>query len=78
LSHTKRDNEIAMTFMPEDWDGGTMTPRVMRRTVFGSFLIFGATAAVLGFLGGFGIIKDIAILSIVGGGVSYATMRLID
>jgi hypothetical protein len=37
----------------------------------------GATAVALGFLAGLGI-KDIAILSIVGGGVFYATMRLID
>jgi hypothetical protein len=50
----------------------------MKRTALGFFLIFSATTATLGALGGFGIIKDIAILSIVGGGISYATMRLID
>jgi hypothetical protein len=37
----------------------------------------GATAVALGFLAGLGI-KEITILSIVGGGVFYATMRLID
>jgi hypothetical protein len=41
------------------------------------FVIFSAMAGAFGLLGGFGI-KDIAILSIVGGGVFYATMRLID
>jgi hypothetical protein len=54
-----------------------MTPHIMKRTAFGFFLIFCATAAVLGLLGDFGI-KDTAILGIVGGGVFYATMRMID
>jgi hypothetical protein len=54
-----------------------MTPRDVGRAPFGIFVISSAMAAAFGLLGGFGI-KDIAILSIVGGGVFYATMRLID
>lgn len=49
----------------------------MRRAAFGFFWILGTTAAVLGLLGGFGV-RDIAIFSIVAGGIFYATMQLID
>ena len=54
-----------------------MTPRDIRRAPLGIFVISCAMAVAFGLLGGFGI-KYIAILSIVGGGVFYATMRLID
>jgi hypothetical protein len=54
-----------------------MTPRIIGRTAFGIFVIFSATAWAFGLLGGFGI-RDIAILSVVGGGIFFATMRLID
>jgi hypothetical protein len=56
------------------WDGA-MIRRDIGRAAFGIFVIFSATA--FGLLGGFGI-KKIAILSIGGGGVFYATMWLID
>jgi hypothetical protein len=54
-----------------------MMSREGGRTAFGLFVIFSATAAALWFLGGLGII-DIAILGIVGGGIFYATMRLVN
>ena len=54
-----------------------MTPRDVGRAAFGIFVIFSATATALSLLTGLGI-TDIAVLSIVGGGVFYATMRLID
>ena len=50
-----------------------MKSRSMRRTALGFFLIFSATAAVLGFG-----IKEIVIFSIVGSGIFYATMQMID
>jgi hypothetical protein len=54
-----------------------MTPRGIGRATSGIFVILSATAAALGLFARFGI-EDIAILSVVGGGVFYATMRLID
>ena len=54
---------------------GTMTRRDIGCAAFGIFVILCATA--FGLLGGFGI-KEIAILSIGGGSVFYATMWLID
>jgi hypothetical protein len=52
-----------------------MKPRIIGRVAFGIFMIFSAMAVNL--LGGLAI-KDIAILSIVGCGFFYTTMRLID
>ena len=54
-----------------------MTPRTIGRAAFGIFMIFSATAAALGLLTGLGI-TDVVVLSIVGGGMFYATMRLIN
>jgi hypothetical protein len=54
-----------------------MTFMDIKRTAFGFFVIFIGTAATLGLVDGLSI-TDVAILSIVGGGVFYATMRLID
>ena len=53
-----------------------MTSHGIKRTAFGIFVIFIGTIA-LGLVAGLGIM-DLAILSIVGGGVFYAAMRLID
>jgi hypothetical protein len=52
-----------------------MTPRFIGRVAFGIFVILSAMA--VGLLAGLAI-KDIAVLSIVGCGVFYTTMRLID
>jgi hypothetical protein len=53
-----------------------MTSHDIGHTAFGIFVIFSATAA-LGLLTDLGIM-DISILSVVGGGAFFVTMRLID
>ena len=54
-----------------------MTPHVTGRTAFGIVVIFGAAAAALGLLAGLGI-REVSILSVVGGGGFLVTLRLID
>jgi hypothetical protein len=53
-----------------------MTSHGIKRTAFGIFVVSIGTIA-LGLVAGLGMM-DVAILSIVGGGVFYAAMRLID
>jgi len=54
-----------------------MTPRELGRVVFSLFVIFSATMSALSLLYGFGV-RDVTVLSIVGGAVFFGTMRLID
>jgi hypothetical protein len=54
-----------------------MTSHGIEGTAFGIFVIFIGTAAALGLLAGLGI-SEISILSVVGGGAFFVTMRLID
>jgi hypothetical protein len=53
-----------------------MTSHGSKRIAVGIFVIFIGTIA-LGLVAGLGIM-DVAVLSIVGGGVFYSAMRLID